>query len=148
MNKDNTKYVGIDLGDKTSQIHIRNGAGEFAEEKRIPTTAKAKERVFSQQTPMKIAIEVGSHSRWVSRMLRSHGHEVVVADARKSDRVDAEYLAKLVRLDASLLSPILHRGDEAQQHLAILRSRDSLVQAPIGEPCTWYCQELWVPFAE
>ena len=139
MNKDNTKYVGIDLGDKTSLIHIRNEAGEFVEEIRIPTTAKAMERVFGQQAPMKIAIEVGSHSRWVSRLLRRHGHEVVVADARKlrliyenprkSDRVDAEYLAKLVRLDASLLSPVLHRGDEAQQHLAILRSRDSLVQA-------------------
>jgi len=139
MNKDNTKYVGIDLGDKTSLIHIRNGAGEFVEESRIPTTAKAMKRVFGQQTPQKIAIEVGSHSRWVSRLLRSYGHEVVVADARKlrliyenprkSDRVDAEYLAKLLRLDASLLSPVLHRGDEAQQHLAILRSRDSLVQA-------------------
>jgi len=139
MNKDNTKYVGIDLGDKTSLIHIRNGAGEFVEEIRIPTTVKAMKRVFGQQEPEKIAIEVGSHSRWVSRLLRSYGHEVVVADARKlrliyenprkSDRVDAEYLAKLLRLDASLLSPIIHRGDEAQQHLAILRSRDSLVQA-------------------
>ena len=139
MNKDNTKYVGIDLGDKTSLIHVRNSAGEFIEETRIPTTVKAMEREFGQREPMQIAIEVGGHSRWVSRLLRGYGHEVVVADARKlrliyenprkSDRVDAEYLAKLLRLDASLLSPVLHRGDEAQQHLAILRSRDSLVQA-------------------
>jgi transposase len=139
MNKHNTKYVGIDLGDKTSLIHVRDEAGEFVEEMRIPTTAKALERVFGKQLPMRIAIEVGGHSRWISRELRSYGHEVVVADARKlrliyenprkSDRVDAEYLAKLVRLDASLLSPVMHRGEEAQQHLAILRSRDTLVQA-------------------
>jgi transposase len=74
----------------------------------------------------------------VSRLLRGLGHEVVVADARqlrliyqnprKNDRVDAEYLAKLVRLDESLLAPIRHRGEEAQQDLAILRSRDILVQ--------------------
>jgi transposase len=139
MKQDNTKYVGLDLGDKTSLIHIRNAAGEFVEETRVPTTAMALEREFGQGAPMHIALEVGGHSRWVSRVLRSYGHEVVVADARKlrliyenprkSDRVDAEYLAKLVRLDASLLSPVKHRGEEAQQHLALLRSRDSLVQA-------------------
>ncbi len=139
MNKDNTKYVGIDLGDKTSLIHVRNEAGEFVEETRIPTTAAGLEREFGQRKSMRIAIEVGGHSRWVSRLLRRYGHEVVVADARKlrliyenprkSDRVDAEYLAKLLRADASLLSPVLHRGEEAQQHLAILRSRDNLVQA-------------------
>jgi transposase len=139
MKKDNTKYVGIDLGDKTSLVHVRNEAGEFVEETRLPTTALALEREFGQRAPMQIAIEVGGHSRWVSHMLSSYGHEVVVADARKlrliyenprkSDRVDAEYLSKLVRLDPSLLSPVLHRGEEAQKHLAILRSRDSLVQA-------------------
>ncbi|MGB3400967.1 MAG: IS110 family transposase [Candidatus Deferrimicrobiaceae bacterium] len=138
MNKHNTKYVGIDLGDKTSLIQVRNGAGEFEKEMRIPTTTKAMEREFGRREPMRIAIEVGGHSRWVSKMLRSCGHEVVVANAsklrliyenpRKSDRVDAEYLAKLLRLDASLLSPVMHREEETQQHLAILRSRDSLVQ--------------------
>jgi len=139
MNKHNTKYVGIDLGDKASMIHVIDEDGEFVEEKRIPTTAAGLKREFGQREPLRIAIEVGFHSRWVSRLLRSYGHEVVVADARKlrliyqnprkSDRMDAEYLARLLRLDTSLLSPILHRGEKAQQHLAILRSRDSLVQA-------------------
>jgi hypothetical protein len=123
MNKDNTKYVGIDLGDKTSLIHMRDEAGEFVEETRLPTTAVALEREFGRCEPMQIAIEVGSHSRWVNRILKSYGHEVYVASAsklrliyenpRKSDRVDAEYLAKLVRLDPSLLSPVEHRGEEA-----------------------------------
>lgn len=101
MNKDNTKYIGIDLGDKTSLVHVRNGAGEFVEETRLPTTAMALEREFGQRDSVKIAIEVGGHSRWISRQLKSYGHEVVVANARKlrliynnprkSDRVDAEY---------------------------------------------------------
>jgi len=137
MNKDNTKYAGLDLGDKTSLVQIRDQEGEFVKEMRIPTTAVALEREFRGVGPMRIALEVGAHSRWVSRQLSSYGHAVVVADARKlrliyenprkSDQVDAEYLAKLVRLDPSLLSPIVHRGEAAQQHLAILRSRDSLV---------------------
>lgn len=138
MNKHNTKYVGIDLSDKTMMIHVRDEAGEFVEETRLPMTALALERAFGQRTPMRIALEVGGHSRWVSQALSKFGHEVIIADARKlrliyenprkSDRVDAEYLAKLVRLDPSLLSPVTHRSETSQQHLAILRARDSLVQ--------------------
>ncbi len=139
MTKDITKYVGIDLGDRSSMVHELNQAGEFVKETRLPTTAQALEREFEGQPRMRIAIEVGGHSRWVSRKLREYGHEVIVADARKlrliyqnprkSDRVDATYLAKLVRLDVSLLGPIRHRGETAQQHLSLLRSRESLVKA-------------------
>lgn len=139
MNKDITKFVGIDIGDRTSMIHVLNQAGEFVEETRIPTTAIALQVKFRDQPRMRIAIEVGAHSRWISRQLSGYDHEVIVADARKlrliyqnprkSDRVDATYLAKLVRLDESLLAPIRHRGKVAQQHLLLLRSRESLVKA-------------------
>lgn len=139
MNKDITKYVGIDIGDRTSMIHVLNQEGEFIEETRVPTTATALQRKFGDQPRMRIAIEVGGHSRWVSRQLSGYDHEVIVADARKlrliyqnprkSDRIDATYLAKLVRLDESLLAPIRHRGEVAQQHLALLRSRECLVRA-------------------
>ena len=139
MNKHITKYAGIDLGDKTSMIQILDQEGELVEETRLPTTEMALERKFGNSDPKKIAIEVGTHSRWVSQKLKGFGHEVIVANARvlrliyknprKSDRVDAAYLAKLVRLDQSLLAPIRHRGEAVQKHLAILRSRDSLVKA-------------------
>ena len=139
MNKDNTKFVGIDLGDKTSLVYVLDQAGEFVKETRLPTTATALEREFGREAPLRIALEVGAHSRWVSRELSGYGHAVVVANAsklrliyenpRKSDRVDAEYLARLMRLDVSLLAPITHRGEAAQQHLAVLRSRDSQVRA-------------------
>jgi transposase len=83
-------------------------------------------------------LEAGTHSPWLSRVLAAAGHEVVVAQARqvrliyqsprKSDRVDAETLARLGRLDPALLAPIQHRGADAQQHLALLRSRDAVVR--------------------
>src|SRR5215218_5493716 len=38
-------------------------------------------------------------------------------------------LARLARLDPKLLSPIKHRGEDSQAHLALLRSRDALVGA-------------------
>lgn len=138
MNKDITKYVGIDLGDRMCMMHVLGHDGDFIEEVRVPTTAVAMERIFAGRSKMRIAIEVGVHSRWVSHLLRELGHEVYVADARKlrliyenpqkSDRVDASYLAKLVRLDISLLAPIRHRGQDAQEHLALLRSRQVLVR--------------------
>ena len=86
---------------------------------------------------MRMAIEAGTHSPWVSRMLEDHGHEVLVAnarkvrliygDGRKIDTLNAEKLARLVRLDPKLLSPIKHRGESSQCHLALLHSRDALV---------------------
>jgi transposase len=88
---------------------------------------------------MRMVLEVGTHSPWVSRVLEACGHDVLVANARKirliyandrkSDRVDAECLARLGRLDPHLLAPIRHRGAKAQADLAHLRSRDCLVRA-------------------
>jgi transposase len=48
---------------------------------------------------------------------------------RKNDRVDAETLARLGRIDAQLLSPITHRGEEAQADLATIRARNALISA-------------------
>jgi transposase len=85
-----------------------------------------------------IAIEVGTHSRWVSQLLSELGHEVIVANARelraitgsdrKSDKVDAEKLARYARVDRTILRPIKHRGEEAQVDLAVIRARAVLVK--------------------
>jgi transposase len=65
------------------------------------------------------------------------GHEVIVANSRelrlifknpkKSDRIDAENLARTARLDPKLLHPVEHRSAEIQIDLALLRARDCLV---------------------
>jgi transposase len=84
-------------------------------------------------------MEVGTHSPWISRHLASLGHEVIVANAhqvklitqsvRKNDRVDARHLARLARVDPKLLSPIQHRGEQAQLDLAVIRARAELMEA-------------------
>jgi transposase len=88
---------------------------------------------------MRIAMEAGTHSPWVSRVLKECGHEVLVANARKlrliyankrkTDEVDAENLARLARLDPKLLYPLKHRGEDSQTHMALIRSRQALVGA-------------------
>src|SRR5918995_2588990 len=130
--------AGIDLGDRYTHLCLLDSEnGEVIEESRIPTNTKAFERRFSGTAPMRIAIEVGTHSPWVSRLLEECGHEVLVANARKvrliygkgrkTDKLDAENLARLARVDPKLLYPLKHRGEDSQAHLAMIRSREALV---------------------
>src|SRR5215218_4173519 len=131
--------AGLDIGDKYSYLClIDQESGEVVEEGRVRTTPEALRRRFaSEQPPMRIAIEAGTHSPWVSRVLEGCGHEVLVANARKlrliyankrkTDEVDAENLARLARLDPKLLYPLKHRSEESQAHMALIRSRQALV---------------------
>jgi transposase len=133
--------AGLDLGDKYSYLClIDQESGEVVEEGRLRTTPEALRRRFaSEQPPMCIAIEAGTHSPWVSRVLEECAHEVLVANARKlrliyankrkTDEVDAENLARLARLDPKLLYPLKHRGEDSQAHMALIRSRQVLVGA-------------------
>jgi transposase len=139
-NKDQPKVTaGLDLGDRYSYLClIDTQSGEAIEEGRLRTTPEAFRRRFaSERPPMRIAIEAGTHSPWVSRLLEECGHEVLVANARrlrliyankrKTDEIDAHNLARLARLDPKLLYPLRHRGEDSQAHMAIIRSRQALV---------------------
>jgi len=131
--------AGLDLGDKYSYLClIDTDSGEVIEEGSLRTTPEALRRRFaSERPPMRIALETGTHSPWVSRLLEGLGHEVLVANARKlrliysnkrkTDEVDAENLARLARVDPKLLYPLKHRGEDSQAHMAIIRSRQALV---------------------
>jgi len=75
---------GLDLGDKYSYLClIDQQSGEVVEEGRLRTTPEALRRRFAPEPSLRIAIETGTHSPWVSRLLEECGHEVLVANARK-----------------------------------------------------------------
>ncbi len=76
--------AGLDLGDKHSYLCLLDTeSGEVIEEGRLRTTPEALRRRFeAEPEQIKIAIEVGTHSPWVSRVLQECGHEVLVANAR------------------------------------------------------------------
>jgi transposase len=132
------RVVGVDLGDRKSHYCTLNNLGKVASEGSLPSTPTDFYQRFAKLPPSLIALEVGTHSRWASKVLKTCGHEVVVANTarvrlihqntRKSDRFDAKALAKLARVDCELLSPIQHRSDDAQARLAIIRARDLLVR--------------------
>ena len=52
---------------------------------------------------------------------------MIYASHSKTDTLDARNLAKVARFDPNLLSPIQHRAEQGQAHLAMIRSRDTLV---------------------
>jgi transposase len=130
--------AGLDLGDRYSYLClIDTKSGEVIEESRLRTTPEALRRRFRSERPLRVAIEAGTHSPWVSRLLKECAHEVLVANPRKvrliysnkrkADEIDAENLARLARLDPKLLYPLKHRSEDSQAHMAIIRSRQALV---------------------
>jgi Transposase and inactivated derivatives len=131
--------IGLDLGDRSSCYCVLNEHGAIVLEEKVATTPKAMRERFAEMPSCRMALETGTHSPWLSRMLTELGHEVIVAHAqrvqliaksrRKNDRMDARTLARLARIDPSLLSPIQHRSAEAQAHLTVIRARAGLVRA-------------------
>ena len=130
--------IGLDLGDRWSFYCVLNELGEVLREEKLPTTPEAMKRTFEKFPASRIALETGTHSPWISRLLTELRHEVIVAHAqkvqfitkssRKDDRHDARTLARLARIDPQLLGPIRHRSAQAQIHLTVIRARAELVK--------------------
>jgi transposase len=133
------KTVGLDLGDRFSQVCGLLEDGTVAVEEKIASRKEALRQYFRRFTPLRVVCEVGTHSPWVKPLLESLGHAVLVANPRKlralyasgpkSDVIDARMLARVGRMDPSLLGAIHHRSLQTQADLAVLRSRAQLVRA-------------------
>ncbi|HXY04623.1 MAG TPA: IS110 family transposase [Terriglobales bacterium] len=131
--------IGLDLGDRWSFYCVLDEVGKVLLEQKLPTTPEAMKQTFAQIPPSRMAMETGTHSPWMSRLLAELGHEVIVAHAqkvdlitkstRKDDRHDAKTLARLARIDPELLGPVRHRSAKAQIHLTVIRARAELVRA-------------------
>ena len=131
--------IGLDLGDRWSFYCVLDEAGKILLEQKVATTPEAMKQTFEKIPQSLLAMETGTHSPWVSRLLRELGYQVIVAHAqkvqlitksnRKDDRHDARTLARLARIDPELLGPVRHRSAQAQIHLPVIRARAELVRA-------------------
>jgi transposase len=131
--------VGLDLGDRFSHYCLLNADAEVIEEGRIRSTEAALRLHFEGEPRQRIALECGTHSPWVSRLLKQLGHQVLVANPRKiptitgseskNDRNDAEALARLAASDPKLLAPVQHRSQQRQLDLNLIQARAVLVRA-------------------
>jgi transposase len=129
----------VDLGDQWSNYCILDLEGETLAEGQLRTRQQDFAEFFQCLSSTRVVIEVGTHSAWVQEVIGHCGHEVVVANPRlmegskrrkrRNDRIDANKLARLGRVDPQSLHPIQHRSREVRQDLVLLRARDALVAA-------------------
>lgn len=134
--------VGLDVGDKWCHVAIVDRGGSLIEKSRVQTAGGPLRKYFEvlgRKKGVRVILEAGPHSHWISRLLEEIGFEVIVANPRrlkmiydsdsKSDEVDAEALARLGRVDPSLLKPVRHRSMKSQSDLSVVRSRGILVRS-------------------
>ena len=132
------RCVGLDLGDRSSAYCLIDEQGKILREDSVETSHQGLCRVFESMPQTRIVMEATRNTHWVRKLLKSLGHEVIVANprrldlitksSRKTDRNDARMLARLGRLDVELLSPVFERSDESMQARLFLRARSQLVR--------------------
>ena len=108
----------------------------------MQTTREHVAEFFGGLSAARVTFEVGTHSAWVREVVVGCGHEVLVAHPRlmdgtkrrkrKNDRIDANKLARLGRVDPQSLYPMEHRSTEVRQDR--VSSRGWHAQWGIGPP--------------
>ena len=131
----------MDISQKTIEIFVLKG------EKGVPfgkilNNQKSLNDFFDKvpfpSKTITVALETGTHSAWISHCLEQRGYEVIVAHARdlafiykgdkKSDRIDAEKLARVARADKKLLHPVRLMSKTRQEALLAIKARDLLMK--------------------
>ena len=136
--KSSTFTIGIDLGDRKHAVCVLDAKGDIVKQESIINSRPSLTALNRRYPGALMVMEVGMHSPWTSRFLKDLGHRVLVANPRKvraiyqnirkSDRRDAEMLARIARTDEKLLYPVEHVSEEMQRDLLQIKLRDNLVR--------------------
>lgn len=134
--------IGVDLGDKKHHVCVTDKDGNILSETSIANRKNKLTQLANEHHGALFAVEVGTHSPWISRLLEENGCYCLVANARKlraiysndrkCDELDARMLAKLARVDPELLCPIQHGSEECQFHRLSITLRDTLVRQRVN----------------
>lgn len=129
--------VGLDLGDRNCVFVALDAQGSVVDRGSVTTDAAALASALGRFAGGRVIMETGTNSPWISEVLTSIGFQVLVADARsvpvrqgkrrKSDRIDALYLARIGRSDPGLLTLVRHRPLNERAQMSLIRSRECLV---------------------
>lgn len=139
MDKSNNITIGMDLGDKFHIAVVLNSDGNELKTAKVTNTKAGISKFFKSYRYAKVAMEAGTHSPWISRLLDEMGLTVYVGNPRKlrliwdstdkSDARDARILGMVCRIEPRMLHPLKHRSSQAQADLAAIKSRDMLVKS-------------------
>ena len=137
-NQSSAITIGLDLGDKKHAVCVLDAKGEILKQESIINNRTSLTALHRRYPGAVMVMEVGMHSPWTSRFLKDLGHRVLVANPHKvraiyqnickSDRRDAEMLARIARTDETLLYPVEHVSEDMQRDLLQIKLRDNLVR--------------------
>jgi transposase len=129
--------IGMDVGDRYSHVVVLGDSGTVVIRDQIAITDRAVCAWFKRYAGARVALEVGRHAPRLSRLFETLALEVIAGNSRqialihkpskKNDRIDAEELPWLARVDPGPLVPVQHRRADTQAALAIVRARDVVV---------------------
>jgi transposase len=130
--------IGLDVGDRSTHVCVLDGDRKVVYRGRCATRRADVLQQLEAFAGARVVLEAGSQSPWLAAALRAQGFAVQVADPRrvaliskdprKTDRRDAEMLARLGSGCPELLGQIHHRDEQTQADLAVLRARDLAVR--------------------
>lgn len=130
-----TYYVGMDVHRATIVIVVLNGAGKVVEQITLETSA-ARVRSYLKQLRGRVYVtfEEGTQAQWLYEVVQPLVTKVIVCDPRqnkllavgnKSDRIDAQKLAELLRNGA--LKAVDHANHGVRALKELVRNYDCLV---------------------
>jgi transposase len=131
-------YIGCDVSEKSSYVYVTDGKGRKVEGQEIPTDKDGYRQYFRkwEGKHIKVAVEAGGHSRWIHDTLKRMAISVYIVNPnkvkliaknkKKTDKVDAAFLAKLLRIDELPERVYVAEGDSRELR-DLLRSRHQLV---------------------
>jgi transposase len=104
--------IGLDLGDRRHRFCVLDKLGDLLEEGSGPNERAFLAQLSSRYPGALAVLEAGCRSPWISRYLQEQGCRVLIANPRKlraiyqherkSDRRDAQMLARIGRFDPAL----------------------------------------------
>jgi transposase len=133
-------YIGSDVSDKTSFVYATDGRGKKVESQEIPTDRDGYRQYFKRWAgkPVSVAVEAGGHSRWIYDTLKKLRISVYVVNPnkvaliakskKKTDKIDAAFLAKLLRMDELPERVYVPEGDSRELR-DLLKSRHQLIKS-------------------
>lgn len=137
VNAHDSTTIGLDLGNTFNKAVGLDAGGNVVLREDLRNDAATMKAFFEAHRGATVAMETGTHCRWIAALAAECGCHPVVGNARKlrlisessrkNDWADAQKLARLCRSDRSLLHPVELHDDRHHRLYQLLRQRDALV---------------------
>lgn len=132
-------YCGLDVSQKSTHVYVEDGQGRRVKRAVVPTTPEGLEEAIARlvKRGLQVAIEAGNQTAWIVDLLRELGATVhvvhplkvklIAESKRKTDRVDAQLLAHLLRI-GGLPEPVHIPSWRSRELRGVLVARRQLVR--------------------